>query len=99
MKRTYTGVMADENGGLTPMGKIIMDAWVFGFLPEEEDASGWDLGRLQVLYDQVYAAWDPYGHLPSRLPEEQQQRHQRIYDAARARAKTAGWDPERDCDD
>jgi hypothetical protein len=99
MNKTYPGLHQDENGGLTPLGKVVMDAWVFGLLPEEEDCSHWDLGRLQPLYDQVHAAWEPYGHLPSRLPDGLQQRHQRIYDAARERAAKVGWDPEREFND
>ncbi|MEO5343657.1 MAG: hypothetical protein H7842_10025 [Gammaproteobacteria bacterium SHHR-1] len=99
MNKHYPGLHNDDNGGLTPLGKVIMDAWVFDLLPEEEDCANWDLGRLQPLYDQVHAAWEGYGHLPSKLPKELQQRHRRIYDAARERARAVGWDPEREFND
>lgn len=96
MKRVYAGVLNDDNGGLTPLGKVVMDAWVFGLVPEEDDCAGWDLGRVQQVYDQVYQAWQPYGHLPSRLPEELLERHKRIYDAAVERARGVGWSPEKE---
>ncbi len=34
---------------------------------------------MQCLYEKIYAAWEPYTHLPSRLPEDLQQRHTQIY--------------------
>ena len=94
MNKLYPGLSNDQNGGLTPLGKVVMDAHVFELLPEEQGCDGWDLGRMQALYDQVHEAWVPYGHLPSRLPEALGERHRRIYDAAVERAKAAGWDPE-----
>ena len=94
MKRVYPGLGEDDNGGLTPMGKIVLDARVFELVPEEEECRGWDQGRMQMLYDQVHAAWEPYGHLPSRLPEPLRERHQRIYREAVERAQAAGWSPE-----
>jgi hypothetical protein len=57
------------------------------------------LQRIVALYDKVTAAWDPYGHLVSNLPEELRERHQRIYDAAVANARASGWDPELGEDD
>lgn len=80
---------------MNPTGQIIRDAWVFGLIPETENCAGWDLGRVQALYDKVDAAWQPYGHLPSKLPPELSERHQRIYTAATERARAEGWDPER----
>ena len=63
----YPGINKDDFGGMTDIGKIIRDAWVLGILPETETCEGWDLGRLEVLYDKVHQAWIPYGHLASRL--------------------------------
>lgn len=91
---TYAGVDRDENGGLTHMGRMVRDAWVFGILPETETCAGWDAARMQNLYEKVYAAWEPYAHLPSRLPEELRTRHTRIYGAAISTARDKGWDPE-----
>jgi hypothetical protein len=94
MHPTYPGIYADANGGLTPWGQVVMDAWVLGLLPETEGCAGWDQGRLQGLYERVHRAWEPYGHLPSRLPPELQERHTRIYAEAVTRARAAGWQPE-----
>ena len=44
----------------------------------------------------MHAAWQPYGHLASRLPPELAERHARIYGAAIKRARTEGWNPELD---
>ena len=52
------------------------------------------LDRIQALYDQVYSAWEPYGHLASRLPDELRERHARIYAEAVRQARAKGWDPE-----
>lgn len=35
-EQVYSGVDQDEDGGLTPLGRIVIDAWVFGILPERE---------------------------------------------------------------
>jgi len=91
--RIYVGIDKDSYGGMTPTGTIIRDAWVFGILPETETCAGWTYDRLQVVYDQVTAAWEPYGHLVSRLPEELRARHERIHGEALRRAREAGWSP------
>ncbi len=84
---------------MTPTGNIVRDAWVFGIIPETETCAGWTLQRIEALYDKVTAAWEPSGHLASRLPPELRERHQRIYDAAVKRARAQGWDPELGEDD
>lgn len=84
---------------MTPTGNIIRDAWVFGLLPEDEDCAGWTTQQIDQLYDQVHAAWLPYGHLASRLPPELRERHARIYAAAMEHARRQGWNPELDEDD
>lgn len=96
MSRTlpYQGIHDDKYGGMTTIGTIIRDAWVFGLLPEEEDCKGWSYDRIEIIYDQVSKAWEPYGHLVSRLPPELQERHKRIFDAAMVRARELGWNPE-----
>lgn len=97
--KTYPGIDQDPKGGMTPTGNIIRDAWVFGIIPETETCAGWVLQGIDALYDKVSAAWEPYGHLASRLPSELRERHQRIYDAAVERARAEGWDPELGDDD
>ena len=93
MNNTYVGFHQD-NHGITQLGRIVLDAWVFGLIPETEDCTGWDLGRMQLLMDQISAEWDKYSSLPSRLPPELQKKHAAIYAKAMAVAKTKGWDPE-----
>lgn len=90
----YAGIDQDKNNGLTHLGRIVRDAWVFGILPETETCAGWDHAQMQNLYEKVYAAWEPYAHLPSRLPEELQKKHAQIYNQAITMAKEKGWDPE-----
>jgi len=90
--RIYVGIHND-NFGMSPTANIIRDAWVFGLLNEQETCEGWSYDRIEALYDQVTAAWEPYGHLASRLPEGLQERHARLYDEAIRKARAQGWDP------
>ncbi|CAK0767171.1 conserved hypothetical protein [Gammaproteobacteria bacterium] len=78
---------------MTPTGTLIRDGWVFGLIPESETGEGWTTGQLEVLYEKIFHAWEPYGHLPSRLPEGLLERHRRIYGEALVQARRAGWDP------
>ena len=96
---TYVGLTNDTHGGMTALGRIVRDAWVFGLVPESETCAGWTMGRLQELYDKVTEAWRPHGHLVSRLPPELRERHQRIYEEAVRLAREQGWDPELDDED
>lgn len=90
----YPGLEADQRGGLTDAGRVIMDAQVFGLLAETETGAGWSMARLQNLAEQVNKAWESYGGLPSRLPEDFRRRHEQIYNAAVERARAIGWDDE-----
>ena len=90
---TYIGFHNDHHG-ITQLGRIVLDGWVFGFIPETEDCTGWDLGRMQLLMDKISKEWDKYNALPSRLPPELQQRHTEIYAKAMSDARTKGWNPE-----
>ena len=98
-KNVYIGIHNDAQGGMTHIGMVIKDAWVFGLLPETETCEGWLPSQIQVLYEKVYAAWEPYGHLPSRLPTDLLERHARIHSAAMERGREHGWDPELGDDD
>lgn len=91
--KIYAGIDQDSYGGMTPTGGIIRDAWVFGILPETETCAGWTGARLQPIYDAVTAAWEPYGHLVSRLPPDLRERHTRIHGQALRAAKERGWTP------
>ena len=95
----YVGIDQDKNEGLTHLGRIVRDAWVFGILPETETCSGWSGAQMQVLYEKVYDAWEPYAHLPSRLPDDLRDRHTRLYSHAITGAKEKGWDTELKDDD
>lgn len=92
--KTYPGLDQDINGGMTMIGKVIRDAWVFGILPETETCSGWEISRIDAIHQQVNAEWDKYGCLVSGLPDDLRARHKRIHDAAIAHARASGWDPE-----
>ena len=98
-KQIYVGVDKDNNGGLTHLGRMVRDAWIFGLLPETETCAGWDSARMQNLYEKVHAAWEPYAHLPSRLPEELRLKHTKLYDNAITAARKDGWSAELGEDD
>lgn len=99
MEQRYVGIYQDKFGGMTHLGQIVKDAWLFGIIPETETCAGWDQGQIQAIYERVNAKWDEHGHLPSRLPPELRERHMRIYQEAIARAKAQGWNPELGEDD
>ena len=90
--KTYVGIDEDIFGGMTSIGKIIRDAWVFGWLPETETCKGWNTQGVDALLDKVNAEWDKYGCLVSHLPEDLFERHQRIHGEAVKKAKELGWD-------
>ena len=95
----YVGIEQDSDAGLTHLGRIIRDAWVFGILPESETCAGWSSAQMQSLYEKVYAAWEPYAHLPSRLPDDLRKRHTYFYSMAITQAKKEGWSPDLSEDD
>jgi hypothetical protein len=97
-KMVYSGFNQDTHG-MTMLGRVVMDAWLFELLPRSEDCSGWDLNRMQQLMDKVSQAWDVHGSLPSRLPPELQQRHTELYAWATDRGRDLGWNPELGDDD
>jgi len=92
MNKIYAGLDNDSHG-LTPTGRAVLDARVFGLIADTEDCAGWDVGRIQGLIHRVEQEWDRHGGLPSTLPPELAARHRRIYDAAISAANTRGWDP------
>ncbi len=94
--RIYPGIDKDRYGGMTDIGRIIRDAWVFGVIPESETCAGWDYARIETLYDKVHAEWLKYGHQASRLPVELKERHERIFATAIATARERGWSVELD---
>jgi hypothetical protein len=93
MKEEYIGFHNDKHG-MTQLGRIVLDGWLFGFIPESEDCAGWSVGQMQVLMDKIENEWDKYGSLPSRLPPELKQRHAEIYARAMEIAVKKGWNPE-----
>ncbi len=93
-QQTYIGINQDTNSGLTHLGRMVRDAWIFGILPETETCAGCDFARMQNLYEQVFSAWKPYAHLPSRLPESLRERHANFYAQAITTARDKGWDAE-----
>lgn len=95
----YPGLTHEDNHGITLIGRLIRDAWVFGIVPEGTDFAGKSPGEMQNLFEKVHLAWEPYGQLPSRLPPELAQRHGRIHGEAIAKAKAEGWSAELGEDD
>jgi hypothetical protein len=95
----YVGINNDINGGMTTIGKIIRDAWVFGLLDEAETCEGWNLAGIDALLQKVNNEWDKYGCLVRYLPDDLRQRHEKIHGEAMARAKAAGWSGETETDD
>ncbi len=92
--KRYQGIDRDPYGAMNPTGNIIRDAWVFGIIPEAETCAGWTVQRIDALYDKVSLAWEPYGNMVSKLPQELRERHHRIYTTAVKQARRLGWDPE-----
>ena len=95
----YVGLNNEINGGMTTIGKIIRDAYVFGLIPETETCENWNLAGIDALLDKVNAEWDKYGCLVSNLPEDLYKRHQKIHGEAVERARAAGWTGEVETDD
>jgi hypothetical protein len=96
---TYVGLNNEINGGMTTIGKIIRDAWVFGILPETETCEGWNLAGIDAILQKVNNEWDKYGCLVNHLPKELFERHQKIHGEAMVRAKAAGWGGENETED
>ncbi|HZV97575.1 MAG TPA: hypothetical protein VFF74_01160 [Methylophilaceae bacterium] len=95
----YAGIYNDNAGGLTNLGRIVMDAWVFEIIPMSETCEGWDAVQMQNLYDKVFAAWEPYGGMPGNLPDDLRMRHAMIYESATKRGQATDWDSTIDGDD
>jgi len=95
---TYIGIDKEINGGMTTIGKIIRDAWVFKLIPETETCQGWNMAGIDALLQKVNAEWDKYGCMVSNLPQELSQRHFKIHNEALACAKNAGWSGEHETD-
>lgn len=96
---TYVGVDKDINGGMTTIGKLVRDAWVFGLIPETETCEGWNLSRVDALLQKVNNEWDKYGCLVSHLTPELFERHQKFHTAAMEKARAAGWCGEQETED
>ena len=92
----YVGIDNDLNGGMTPTGKIIRDAWVFGLLPETETCEGWLPQGIEALWEKVDAEWEKWGFSVAALPDDLQDRFKRIHAAGMERARAAGWDGEQE---
>ena len=89
----YIGVQNDIFGGMTPTGKIIRDAWIFGLIPESETCENWLAGGIEDLWVKVNLEWEKYGFLVGNLPPEIREKFDRIQDEAMVNAKKAGWTP------
>lgn len=90
----YVGINNDIHGGMTSIGKVIRDAWVFGLIPETETCEGWLIQGIDALMDKVNKEWDKYGCIVRNLPPELRERHERIYNDAVKKARAEGWSGE-----
>ena len=95
----YVGINNEVNGGMTTIGKLIRDAWVFGIIDESETCEGWNFAGVDALLDKVNTEWDKYGCLVSHLPPDLFERHQRIHNITIENARSAGWSGEVETDD
>ncbi|MDH5436325.1 MAG: hypothetical protein OEX83_06150 [Gammaproteobacteria bacterium] len=95
----YVGINNDVNGGMTTIGKLIRDAWVFELIEETETCEGWNFAGVDALLDKVNKEWDKYGCLVSHLPSDLFERHQRIHGEAVKLANEAGWSGETETED
>jgi hypothetical protein len=95
-QKTYVGIHMDINGGMTDTGKIIRDAWVFGIIPENETCEGWLAAGIESLWQKVDAEWEKYGFLVGNLSDALRERFYRIHNEAFLRAKSVGWDAEKE---
>ncbi len=95
---SYVGLDVDlaTGEGVTPIAKIVLDAQLFSLIAEGETCMGWPGGKIQNLYDDVMKAWNPYGSLPSLLPADLREKHEKLYGSAIKQAKKNGWDPDQD---
>ena len=95
----YVGINNEVNGGMTTIGKLIRDAWVFDLIDESETCEGWNFAGVDALLDKVNNEWDKYGCMVSSLPPELFEKHQRIHGKAVEEATAAGWCGEAETDD
>ena len=95
----YIGINNEINGGMTTIGKIIRDAWVFELIPESQTCEGWTIQGIDALMDKVNKEWDKYGCLVRNLPEDLRERHERIHGEWIEKARAAGWSGEVETDD
>lgn len=61
----YVGIDQDHNEGLTHLGRIVRDAWVFGILPETETCVGWSGAQMQSLYEKSMPPGSPMRIYPA----------------------------------
>lgn len=87
----YVGIQNEVHGGMTSVGKIIRDAWVFDVIEETETCEGWKIAGINALLLKVEKEWDKYGCMVSNLPKELFEKHKRINDKAIKDARIAGW--------
>lgn len=97
--KKYVGIHNEIQGGMTTIGKIIRDAWVFDIIEESETCEGWNFAGIDALLDKVNVEWDKHGCLVSNLPSALFDKHQRIHDKAIKEAKAAGWSGELETED
>ena len=96
---TYIGLDQDRYGGMTDIGRIIKDARAFGFIDDQETCAGWTAQNIERLWEKVQHRWGEYGFSVSHFPEDLRTRYVALQEAAIARAREHGWNPDHDLED
>ncbi len=99
MNKKYAGLENDANGGMTPIGKLIRDAWVFNIIEKSETCTNWSYDMVSALSHKVDIEWDKYGCMVSNLPDDLKAKHLQIHNVAIKKAKNSGWTGEREIND
>ena len=92
-EKIYCGLDKDRYSGMTPIGNIIKDAWLFDILPQTETCENWTHSQLKIISEKVKIEWDKYGCLVSNFPDDLEQRHAEINGKAVKNVRELGWDP------
>ena len=97
--KRYVGIDKDIDGGMTPSGRIIRDAWVFGLLDESETCEGWPIGAIEDLWMKVNQEWEKYGFLVNNLPDDLRDQIEPLHAIIRAMGMPLVIEPNVEADD
>ncbi|MGI9212638.1 MAG: hypothetical protein ACR2HF_09205 [Methylococcaceae bacterium] len=96
---TYIGLDQDQYGGMTDIGRIVRDARAFGLIDEQETCAGWVAPAIEKLWINVQEYWREHGYSVAKLPEDVRTRYLKLQEAAVAKARHQGWNPDYELED